>query len=179
MKRIIVVGSTGSGKTTLAGQLGARLGYPHVELDALHWEPNWQEAHPDIFRDRVSRALDQDLWVVDGNYSKVRDLVWPEADTLIWLDYSLWINLWRVISRTAKRVATRELLWGNNRESLNALLGRDSLVVWLFQTYGRRRKELPILLQQPEHAHLNVIRLHSPAETRRWLGHLTNSTDQE
>ncbi|MEW5719873.1 MAG: AAA family ATPase, partial [Chloroflexota bacterium] len=73
-KRVAVVGTTGSGKTTLARELAHRLGYPHVELDALHWEPNWGEAPRDVFRARVDAALRGDCWVIDGNYGKARDI---------------------------------------------------------------------------------------------------------
>ena len=76
-RRIVVVGTTGSGKTTVARKLSRRLGIPHVELDALHWEPKWTPAATDVFRQRVAEALKGDAWVVDGNYSKARDLIWP------------------------------------------------------------------------------------------------------
>src|SRR5579871_6058918 len=87
--RIVVVGSTGSGKTTLARHLACRLHLAHVELDALHWDANWVPAPTPIFRERVDAALSGPAWAVDGNYSKVRDIVWPRADTVIWLDYPL------------------------------------------------------------------------------------------
>ena len=76
MRRIVIVGTTGTGKTTFAGHLAGRLGVPHVELDALHWEPNWTPADLARFRERVTRAVSDDAWVVDGNYHVVRDLVW-------------------------------------------------------------------------------------------------------
>ncbi len=88
-KRIAVIGTTGSGKTTLARQISNRLGIPHVELDALHWEPNWAEPSAEVFRDRVDRALRGDAWVVDGNYSIARDLIWTRAATIVWIDYAL------------------------------------------------------------------------------------------
>src|SRR5205809_1832315 len=88
-RRVVVVGTTGSGKTTLAGRLAQRLGVPHVELDALHWEANWVEAGDEVFRERAARALTGSAWVVDGNYSKVRDIVWGRADMVVWLDYPL------------------------------------------------------------------------------------------
>lgn len=118
MKRIVVVGTTGTGKTTMAQRLADRLRLPHVELDALHWGPNWTEAPREIFRARVTGALHGDAWVVDGNYGKVRDLVWSRADTVIWLDYPLWLILWRLASRTTRRVIARETLWNGNRETL-------------------------------------------------------------
>ena len=85
-RRIAVVGTSGSGKTTVAGQIGQRLGIPHVELDAFYWNPNWTPARLDVFRERTAQALSGDEWVVDGNYSEVRDIVWRRTDTVVWLD---------------------------------------------------------------------------------------------
>jgi adenylate kinase family enzyme len=99
-RRISVVGTSGSGKTTLARQISQRLAIPHVELDALHHEPDWQEAPIDVFRKRVEQSLSSDSWVVDGNYSKVRDIVWSRADTVVWLDYSLPVIMTRLLRRT-------------------------------------------------------------------------------
>ncbi len=174
MQRIVVVGSTGSGKTTMARQLGGLLGLPHVELDALHWDANWTEAPDDVFRQRVVNALSGDGWVVDGNYSAVRDLIWGRTDTIVWLDYSLGLILRRLARRTARRVFTREQLWNGNHESLrNALSPNDkSLFVWAVKKYQQRRREYPILFSQPEYAHLRVVRLHTPKETERWLAQI-------
>ncbi|HEX5414033.1 MAG TPA: AAA family ATPase, partial [Chloroflexota bacterium] len=69
VNRLVVVGITGSGKTTLASTLAARLGYPHVELDALYWDSNWTPAPREVFRARVAAAIATDHWVADGNYS--------------------------------------------------------------------------------------------------------------
>jgi adenylate kinase family enzyme len=172
-RRISVVGTSGSGKTTTASQIAERLGIPHVEMDALHWEPNWTEAPLEVFRERVERALGGDAWVVDGNYSKVRDIVWGRADTIVWLDYALPVILWQVTWRTLRRSLRREELWSGNRESLgNALFSRDSILLWTLQTYKRRRQEYPVLLSQPEYAHLAIVHLHSPRETRAWVAGL-------
>lgn len=169
-RRIVVVGTTGSGKTTLAGSLAAGMGCPHVELDALHWEPGWRQAPLEVFRARVSHALEGDAWVVDGNYSKVRDIVWPRAEGVVWLDHSLPVILYQLLRRTLRRVYTQEQLWNENREHFRtAFLSRDSLFLWALKTYRRRRRETPHLLSQPEYAHLRSVRLTSPRETRRWL----------
>jgi adenylate kinase family enzyme len=169
-KRISVVGTTGSGKTTFARELAQRLGVPHVELDALHWEPNWTEAPLEVFRARVDLALRGEAWVIDGNYSKVRDIIWSRADTVVWLDYALPIILWQLLKRTLKRVFIREELWGKNRERFRAqFLSRDSLFLWAISTYRRRRREYPTLFKQPEHVHLAVVHLRSPRAARAWL----------
>jgi adenylate kinase family enzyme len=172
-QRISVVGTSGSGKTTTAGQITQRLGIDQVELDALHWEPNWTEAALDVFRERVSQALSGETWVVDGNYSKTRDIVWSRADTVVWLDYSLLVILWQMLRRTMRRSLTREELWSGNRETLgSALFSRESILLWALKTYRRRKREYPALLGRPEYAHLKLVRLHSPQETREWLSTL-------
>ncbi|MBN1979154.1 MAG: adenylate kinase [Anaerolineae bacterium] len=169
-QRISVVGTSGSGKTTTAGQIAGRLGIPHVELDALHWEPNWTESPLEVFRERVTQALSGKTWAVDGNYGKVRDIVWSRADTVVWLDYALPVILWQLVRRTVHRCVTQEELWGGNRETLGkALFSRESILLWALKTYRRRKKEYPALLGRPEHAHLALVRLRSPRETHKWL----------
>lgn len=171
MQRIAVIGTTGSGKTTLAARIAERLGIPHVELDALHWDPAWTPSP--AFRQRAAGALRGDEWVVDGNYSQVRDIVWSRADTVVWLDYWLWLILLRLLRRTVRRVSRREELWNENRERLrDQLASRDSLFLWALRTNPRRKREYPELLARPEHAHLKVVRLRSPRHTRAWLAGL-------
>jgi adenylate kinase family enzyme len=168
--RIAVVGTSGSGKTTLAEKLAKRLGIPHVELDAIHWGPGWTPAPVPIFRERTEQALGGDAWTTDGNYSAVRDIVWERAATVVWLDYTLPVIMGRVIWRTLQRSVTQEELWNKNRERLwEALASRDSIVWWALRTYRKRRREYPILLSQPEYAHLDVVRLCTPHAAREWL----------
>ncbi|MDQ2809268.1 MAG: AAA family ATPase [Chloroflexota bacterium] len=169
-QRIVVVGSSGSGKTTLARRLAQQRGIPHVELDALHWEPNWTEAPVEVFRDRVTVALAGPTWVMDGNYSRVRDISWGRADTVIWLDYSLPRILWQLIRRTLHRAVTREELWSGNRESLRrSLISRDSILFWMLTHYGTIRRRYRQALTDPQYAHIHIIRLRSPRATERWI----------
>ena len=171
--RIVVVGITGSGKTTVARELAATLGLTHVDLDALNWQADWVGLHehdPEELRRRVGDAVRGDAWVVDGNYSVVRDLVWPKATALVWLDYPLRVALWRLAKRTLSRVVTKEQLWKGNTESFRQqFLSRKSLFLWAIKNQRRRRATYPAAFTQPEHAHLTVLRHRSPRETRAWI----------
>jgi adenylate kinase family enzyme len=172
-RRIAVVGTSGSGKTTLAHQLAQRLGIPHVELDALHWGPNWTPAPRQVFRECTAQALTRDAWTTDGNYSAVRDIVWSRADTVVWLDYALPVILWRVARRTIRRFVMREELWNKNHERFrDAFLSYDSIILWAVRTYRRRRREYPVLFSEPEYAHLSIVQLRSPRAARLWLANL-------
>lgn len=173
--RVVVVGVTSSGKSTLAETLARRFDLCFIELDALHWEPNWQGASLEVFRTRVENATQAERWIVAGNYHVVRDLIWPKAQAVIWLDYPFLTILWQLTRRTFRRWWTRELLWGTNRERLWShfkLWSDESLFYWLFKTYGRRRREYPVLFSQPEYGHLKVIRFKHPREAQRWLEEL-------
>ena len=119
MDRVVVVGSSGSGKTTVARGLAERLGVHCVELDALHHKPNWTEATADELREAVARELEgRERWVVDGNYyGKLGDFVLRQADTLVWLDLPLRTCLARLSTRTTRRIRTSEKLWNGNRET--------------------------------------------------------------
>jgi adenylate kinase family enzyme len=114
MRRVVVVGVTGVGKTTFASALSERLGVPHVELDALYWQPQWTPRDPDEFRARIVAEVARDAWVIDGNYSATRDQVWSSADTVIWLNYPLLLIFDRLLRRTLRRGVKREILWGTN-----------------------------------------------------------------
>ncbi len=111
-----VVGNSGSGKSTLARALAAELGVAHIELDAIYHQPGWQPLPAADFRARVDAATATGGWVVDGNYSAVRDLIWARADTVVWLDLPRHAVMRQVIWRTLRRAMLRAELWNGNRE---------------------------------------------------------------
>lgn len=169
-RRIAVVGTTGSGKTTTAEEIARRLGLPHIEIDALHWGPDWTPAPPEFLRQRVDEQTLGEAWVIDGNYGAVREIVWSRADTLVWLDLPFLVVMGRLLWRTLRRIVMREALWGVNRETWRAqFLSRDSLFLWAVKTHWRRRREYAELLSLPEYAQLQVVRLRSPRAVRAWL----------
>jgi len=174
--RIIVIGVTGAGKSTLANDMATRLGVRDVELDALYWEQNWTAAATDVFRARVVDALQGDRWVASGNYSKARDITWGKANTLVWLDYPIHVAAWRLFWRTIGRIRSNDETWGGNRERWqDHFLSRDSLFLWLLKTHGRYRRTFPEILTEPAYSHLRVVRLRTPKETRAWLEKVTKS----
>ena len=174
-QRIAVVGVTGTGKTTLATRLADILAVPHVELDALNWQPGWQALPPEVFRQRVDRALQGRAWVTDGNYSQVRDIIWKRADTLVWLDLPFPQSFWRLTTRSLRRLLLRETLWNNNRETFKDLfLSRDSLFIYIFTSYRKHHSLYPLLLQSPEFAHLRLVRIRSQRQLEAWLARVKN-----
>ena len=163
MKRVSVVGCSGAGKTAVARRLAEVLGVSHVELDALHWGPNWSAATSVELHDRVSAAVDADGWVVDGNYQgKIGTLVWQRADTVVWIDPPKWRVMGQALCRTVRRVVTRQELWNGNRENWDALFvwrGDESILAWAWRSHPRIRARYEAAMVDPRYQHLVFHRL--------------------
>ena len=177
MRRVSVVGSTGTGKTTFARELARRLAVPHVELDALAWAPNWKLVDDATFHARLQQAIATDGWVADGNYGGrgARDILWKLADTIVWLDFSLPVILRRLWSRTNARIRDQQELWpgtGNRETFRGAYLSRESLYVWAVKTYWRRKRNYAALLKLPQYAQATKYRFQTQAEADAWLERL-------
>jgi len=170
LERIVVVGSSCCGKTTFARALAAALDAPHVELDALYWNPAWVAKPLEEFRSEVARAAAGDRWVIDGNYRSVRDVLWPRATSIIWLNFSFPTVWGRACARTLRRSISGERLYAGNRETLGrALFNKDSILLWVLQSFARRRRDFRELMARGHFPHLEWGELRSPQEASAFL----------
>ena len=172
MRRVLVVGMSGAGKTTVARRLAAALGAPFHELDTLALGPGFS-TRPELVED-VHQVTGADAWVIDSWGSPlVRDRRWERADTVVWLDYPFALVLSRLVRRSVRRTATRERVFGGNRETLAGWFRRDHPVVHAVTTFGERRRYLA--RRTTGTAHLTTLRFTDPGDVERWLRGLEGS----
>ena len=180
--RVSVVGNSGSGKTTIAAALGAALDAPHLELDSVFHQPGWVQLADEEFRRRVAEFVVAERWVTDGNYSsKVQDLIWARADTVVWLDLPRHRVMRRIIWRTLRRVIAGTELWNGNRERWANLLRADpmrSVIAWSWTRHHTTRQKYARAMADPANAHLTFIRLRTPAEVAALLSLLNGQPSQ-
>lgn len=100
-KRILVLGSSGSGKTTISNQLGRVLNLKTIHLDAHFWKPGWVRTPSPEWRELVSSLIREESWIMDGTYESTLDLRIPAADAIVLIETSRWTCLWRMLSRQA------------------------------------------------------------------------------
>jgi adenylate kinase family enzyme len=167
--RVVVIWTSGAGKTAMAASIASTLKLPCIELDRLHWEPNWEalsETNPNEF------VRTSDAWVSDGNYGMVRDLIWGRATHLVWLDYSRVVVMYRVIKRSIARVFDQKKLWAGNREDLRRWLRPSHPIRWAWSTWRERRLRFEELLNSAEYRHLVVLRLRIPCDAAKVVDQL-------
>jgi adenylate kinase family enzyme len=168
LARVVVVGTSCAGKSTFARRLAGTLGVPCVELDALYWGADWTPRSE--FRGDVVAAAKKPRWVMDGNYSGVREIVWGRCTAIVWLDYSFARVFSRALRRTAHRIVTGERLYAGNRETIRgALFDPTGIPWWVLRTYWKRRREFPQLFRRPEYAHAALIHLETPPAADAFL----------
>lgn len=177
-RRIVLQGISGSGKTTLARTVAAALDVPFVETDALVHGPGWRETGDAELRELLRPTVEGREWVIDSDYRrKLGTYVMAHADTVVWLDLPLHVCLRRLWRRTIPRIRLQHELWNGNTESWrDAFGGWDSLFVYAIRKHASQRRALPQLLARPELAHLEVVRLRTPAAVATWLGAITEHT---
>lgn len=169
MERIVVIGSSGSGKTTLARRLATVLDLPYLEMDSVFHRDGLADKAHDEFLPILDRFTDAERWVVDGNYTRhgTRDVVWPKADTVIWLDPPRWRAMSRVVQRTIRRVLLREELWPGVKEPFSNLYSLDpyeNIIVWTWTRHGHVREKYEEAVKDGAWDHATVHRLTSGGE---------------
>ncbi|MGG7446911.1 AAA family ATPase [Kosakonia oryzendophytica] len=173
--KINVIGTSGSGKSTLARRIASQLNIPYIEMDLLYWRPNWQGTPKEEFYARLTQALSQPDWVLDGNYDRSRDIKWRDVDIVVWVDYGFWHTLRQVTLRAIARARSQQELWPEtgNRESLRrAFLSRDSIIFWMLKTWRRNRQRYGEYMVDPRYQHLRFVRISTPQQADEFLATL-------
>ena len=171
MKRILIIGAGGAGKTTFARQLGEILGLAVVHLDALYWRPGWVEPPKDEWASTVEGVLERDAWIIDGNYSGTLGRRLEACDAVVFLDLPRTICLWRVLKRAVKhRNTTRPDMADGCPEHLNL-----KFLMWIWNYRKRTRPGIVKLLNEERNTS-KAIRLRTAAEIDRFL---TGARDAE
>jgi len=178
MRRIAVVGNSGTGKTTLALALADKLGLTHIELDGLFHQPDWTPTPPEEFQATLQAAMDEadertGGWTMCGNYATPGNRINQKAaDTIIWLDMARWLIMFRVVRRTLKRAITREELWNGNREPLTNFYKWDpeeNIIRWAWVQFHQYRKQNLAAMADGTWSHAEVHHLRSPAEVEEFI----------
>lgn len=166
-RRVLVAGTSGSGKTSLAARISDRLGIPHVEIDALFHGPGWTPR--ETFEVDVDAFIAAPSWVTEWQYGVVRERLADRADLLVWLDFSRAVVMYRVVRRTLRRRLRREVLWNGNVEpSLGTVLtDREHIVRWAWTTHHKSAQRIAALQERcPD---LVIVRLRDRYEVEQWI----------
>jgi adenylate kinase family enzyme len=168
VRRVLVYGVTGAGKSTLAARIGERLGLPYVSVDDLTWEPGWVAVPDEVQRERIAAVCAGDAWVLDSAYGKWMDVPLARAELVVGLDFPRWRSLGRLVRRTARRIVLRTEICNGNRERVRELfLSTDNIVFWHFRSFARKRRRMRAWQADPGMP--PVVLLRSPGEVERWL----------
>ena len=171
MKRINVVGTSGSGKTTFSKELAQKLNIEYIEMDRLYWKNDWRGSSDAELLHSIHFALKGEAWVLDGNYNRTQAVKWEHLDTLIWLDFPFYLVFYRVLKRAIKRAITKEKLWNtNNYENFKLLFSKDSIVLWMITSYPTMKKRYSEVFENPNvMPQVKMIRLKSPKQASVFL----------
>jgi adenylate kinase family enzyme len=167
MRRVALFGPPATGKSTLARWLSAQLGQPHTDLDDILFTP--EGALPlEEFRRQAAEITSTDGWIVEGNFSKLADVVWHRADTLIWLDFPLPLILYRITRRSLRQLAGREDSAAGRLTWSRAFFARRSLLRTAIRKYRANRPRYARQMAETADLGVHVVRLRSPREVHRW-----------
>jgi adenylate kinase family enzyme len=167
MRRILVIGSGGSGKSTLSQSLGDKLSIPVIHLDAFYWKPGWVEPGKEEWLRQVRDVIGRDAWVLDGNYSGTLAVRLEACDTVVFLDISRLTCLWRVLLRVLRHRGTiRRNMAAGCPEKLDMAF---MLYVW---RYPARTRQKVLSLLEPYRLARKVIHLRTRREVERFMASL-------
>jgi adenylate kinase family enzyme len=166
--RLMIYGVTGSGKTTLARRVSEHTGLPWYPVDDMTWEPGWVGVPADEQRRRIAAVCANEQWIIDHGYSSWLDVVMARVELIVALDYPRWLSLGRLLRRTLLRNLDRRPICNGNTESFRQTFSRNSIIVWHFQSFAKKRDRVRAWAADPPDG-VQIVRLTSPAATRRWL----------
>ena len=136
MKKILILGSCGAGKSTLAKRLHKLLDIPIIHLDEHYWKPNWTRPERDEWQEKVANLVKGEKWIMDGNYRSSLDIRLPQADTVILLDFPPSVCFYRLLKRRLKKDRADKI--AGCKERINF-----ELLKWVLWTFPRiNRKEI-------------------------------------
>lgn len=134
MKKIIVIGSCGAGKTTFSKKLSERLSLPLISLDQFYWRPNWERTPREEWRVKVRELVEREEWVMDGNLQDTFDIRFPECDTIILIDMNRFVCFWRIWKR--RILKNRHDKLDNCDEHIDFYFMK--WVLWVYPNEGRK-----------------------------------------
>jgi len=167
MKRIVIIGSGGAGKSTLARRLGEITGIEVIHLDQLYWQPNWAKPSKDEWKQTVAEILKRDSWILDGNFGGTMETRLEACDTAIFLDFSRFVCLYRILKRrlTYRRTNRPDMAEGCNEKIDLEFLG------WIWNFASTTKPKIEERLQKIEHEK-TVIRLKSAREVESFISNV-------
>lgn len=179
--RVVVIGSSGSGKSTFARALSRALDLPHTELDALNRQPGWRDLakhEPDEFFRRIAEAAAGEAWVMDGNYTKSKDAHWPRATHFVWMDPPRSTVMRQVIWRSLTRAVTKRELWpgSGNKELFRKWLEREHPIRWAWDNYAMIRDRYAAWFADGTYEGRPVYRVTNRRESRELIATLAAKT---
>lgn len=162
MRRVLVIGPCGAGKSTLAFALAERTGLPLHHMDKLNWLPGWVDGGNDRVRAGLERIFATDRWIIEGNYGSTLSERIARADTIVQLDFPIPLCLWRIV----KRVVTHR---GRTRADMTEDCPErfDLAFLWYVATW--RLGPGPRTEDKLRGHEQKLVRLRSPKELARWL----------
>lgn len=167
MKRVLIIGSSGAGKSTFAGKLGEKTKIEVVHLDKIHWRPNWVEPSKDEWRAIVAEAIKRDSWIMDGNYSGTIEMRVASCDTVIFLDMPRLVCIYRILKRVAK-------YYGKNRPDMAEGCREQfdwKFLVWVWNYPNRSKPKIEKILDEHQDEK-TIVRLKSKQAVENFLTNL-------